>query len=116
MAARKVERDKFRSTMFVSRPSLPRVRIKKAGPGRAISAIYCRIMSGPNSPSSPPTFSKAAAATALATLPVSRFVHAASDDTIKIAMVGCGGARHWHLRAGDEHAWRHKAGRDVRCR
>ena len=34
---------------------------------------------------------KVAASTALASLPVERFVHAAGDDTVKIAMVGCGG-------------------------
>ena len=34
---------------------------------------------------------KTAIATAAATLPIERFAHAAGDDTIKIALVGCGG-------------------------
>ena len=40
--------------------------------------------------SSPSQTSKAAVA-ALAALPIERFAHAAVDDTVKIAMVGCGG-------------------------
>lgn len=52
-------------------------------------------MSDQSSPSSPAVRNRAGAsaktAAALATLPVARFAHAASDDTIKIAMVGCGG-------------------------
>jgi myo-inositol 2-dehydrogenase/D-chiro-inositol 1-dehydrogenase len=35
--------------------------------------------------------STVAAGTALATLPVERFAHAAGSDTIKVALVGCGG-------------------------
>ena len=58
------------------------------------------------------TTSVAAGGALLTGLSVERMAHAASDDTIKIALIGCGGRGSGAAQPGAVHKRKHQAGRN----